>query len=428
MEEKKNAPKIGTALWFPVDNAANLYGGARRRGWARTLRLSVVLNETVKPELLQQALDDVCVRFPTFCAAVRSGMFWNYFERVQSKAIVRKETDFPGRPINTEHTTQPNFRILYYLRRVTLEVFHGMTDGGGSVRFLASLIARYYELQGETIEDSPIILRTSDSPTEEETEDPFILNSKSDIAAKNYIKADVYYEKQPWNRDYMRLTHGFCRVEDLKAAASRYALTITEYLTAVLIYSYIQTAPKPIDKAISISIPLDLRRRFGTESVRNFCYMTDISFHPHGRRDVPFSEICESIAGMLQSNATLEYLTTEISQNVRAQQSPLLRAVPYPLKHVFLRNTYRKNQRSFTTFLSNIGDFNTPPALLSHIDRAEFTLGETPFNPFGVGLVSVNGLLTITFNDCTDNTEKQRCVFRFLTSQGVAMRVESNRK
>ena len=428
MEEKLNAAVPDTAPWFPVDNAANLYSGARRPGWARTLRLSVVLNETVKQDLLQQALDDVCARIPTFCASVRNGMFWNYFERAEEKPKVRKETDFPGRPIKTDGTAQPNFRILYYQKRVTLEVFHGVTDGGGCIRFLLSLLARYYEMQGETVEDSPHILRTEDLPTEEETEDPFIRNSTGDAAAKNYRKVDVFYQKQAWDRAHMRVIHGICRVDDLKEAASLYSLTVTEYLTAVLIHTYIQTTPSPIEKAISVSIPLDLRRRFGTESMRNFCYMSDISFHPRGRRDVPFDEICESIAGMVQSKASVDYLTREISQNVRAQQSPLLRPIPYPFKHLFLRNTYRKNQRSFTTFLSNIGEIAAPPDLLHHINRAEFTLGETPYNPFGVGVVSVGGLLTVTFNDCTDNPEKPRCFFRFLASQGVPVRVESNRK
>ena len=428
MEEKKIASETAAASWFPVDNAANLYCMSKRGGWARTLRLSVVLNEAVKPELLQQALDEVCARIPTFCAVVRSGLFWNYFERTTARVLVKKETDYPGRPIKTEDTLQPNFRILYYQKRVTLEVFHGVTDGGGCIRFLMTLIARYYELQGVTVEDSPHILRTQEKAAETETEDPFLLSSSGDAAAKNYQQADVFYQKRPWNRNYMRVIHGMCRVDDLKNSASRFSLTVTEFLTAILIYTYIQTTPKPIEKPISISIPLDLRRRFGTESMRNFCYMSDISFDPVGRHDVAFSEICESIAGMVQNKASLEYLTQEINQNVRAQKSPLLRVLPYPLKRLFLMNTYRKNQRSFTTFLSNIGEIDAPPALLRHINRAEFTLGETPFHPRGIGVVSVGGLLTVTFNDCTDDVDLQRCFFRVLASQGVPVRIESNRK
>lgn len=413
--------------WFPVDNAANLYCGNRRPGWARTLRLSFVLNEPVKPEPMQQALCDMSRRFPTFCAIVKSGLFWNYFERTAVQPKLQKEIDVPGRSINTGRTMQPNFRVLYYKNRITLEVFHGITDGGGSIRFLTSLVARYYELLGETVSDAPHVLRADDEPTQEETCDPFIKNSTAGFKAKNYSEVSVYHIKEPLLKDNMRVTHGICRVEDLKQAASAYALTVTEYLTAILIFTYIQTAPQPIAQAISVSIPLDLRRRFGTESVRNFCYMSDITFHPQGRRDLTFAEISEGIAGMVQEKATVDYLSQEISANVRAQQSPLLRPIPYPLKHLFLKNTYRKNQCSFTTFLSNVGEVLAPPEVLRHINRAEFTLGETPYNPFGVGVVSVGGLLTVTFNDCRDDMEKQRFFLRFLASQGVPVHVETNR-
>ena len=428
MEAKTSEAVFAPDVWFPVDNAANLYSAAKRRNWARTLRLAFILNEPVNPELLQRALDDTLVRIPTFSAIVKSGMFWNYFERTNARATVQKETATPGRPINTGSTMQPNFRILYYKNRVALEVFHGMTDGGGSIRFLTSLIARYYELQGEALSDAPHLLRFGDEPTDEEMKDPYLRNSVEGISAKNYKEVEAFRIREPLTLNAMRVTHGICRVEDVKRAAGAYALTLTEYLTAVLIQTYLQTTPVVIDKPVSVSIPLDLRRRFGTQSMRNFCYMSDIAFDPQGRRDVPFGEICEAIAGTVQSKATLEYLTQEISQNVRAQSSPLLRPVPYPLKRVFLLNTYRKNQNSFTTFLSNIGEVLAPPEVLRHINHAEFTLGETPYNPFGVGIVSVNGLLTITFNDCRDDMEKQRFFFRFLTSQGVPVRVESNRK
>ena len=377
---------------------------------------------------MQRALDDICTRFPTFCAAVHNGLFWNYFERTTVQPKLKAETAVPGRPIDTERTLQPNFRVLYYKRRITLEVFHGVADGGGSIRFLTSLVARYYELQGETFGSAPHVLRVGDPVTSEETDDPFVRNSSAGVKAKNYQKVEAFRLRDPFLKDRMRVVHGFMRVDDLKEAAGEYGLTVTEYLAAVLILTYIKTVPAPIEKSINLSIPLDLRRRFGTGSVRNFCYMSDIAYHPQGRQDVEFSEICGAIAGKVQEKASLEYLSREISANVRAQQSPLLRPIPYPLKHLFLMDTYRRNQNSFTAFLSNIGEVLAPPALLRHIARAEFTLGETPHNPLGIGVISVDGLLTVTFNDCCDDTDKERFFFRFLASQGIPLRIESNRK
>ena len=69
---------------------------------------------------------------------------------------------------------------------------------------------------------------------------------------------------------------------------------------------------------------------------------------------------------------------------------------------------------------------DAPEAVLAHIERAEFVLGDTPHQPFGCAAMSVNGYITLTFSGSNTDTQFQTAFFRFMANDGVPVRVESN--
>lgn len=412
--------------WFKIDNASNLYAAARNKKWCRTYRTCLVLDHEIDKAVMQKALTDTARRFPSMCGRLKDGLFWSYFERTDEAPVLCDDTNYPYRPIELEGNNQPNFRISVYKNRVAMEVFHSLSDGSGTNLFLATLTGRYYELKGENIPKSDLILDVNEAPRACEVEDSYFANSDPKYSAKNVSQPDVYLTENEPEENYIRLHHGLFRVEDAKRAAKKYSLTITEYLTAAIIYMFIKCEKEPINKPLSVSVPIDLRKRFPSFSTRNFVYMTDVSFDPKGRRDIEFTEICDSIRGELSKRAAQDYLVACISANVAAQSSKLLKPIPNIFKRAFLTNSYKKSQQSYTTFFSNLGEFPVPPELAKHILRAESCLGSTPHMHFGCASVSVNGLFNFTF--CTGNhdLEKQKFFFRFLSSDGIPVRVESN--
>ena len=412
--------------WFEIDNAANLYAGARSRDWCRTYRTALVFDEEIDPAVMQQALEDTAKRFPYFCAKLRDGLFWSYFERVDSVPRLVPDTDFPYRPILIEGNDQPNFRILYYKNRLVIEAFHSLSDGGGSNVFLSTLAGRYFELKGEVIPKTDRVLDVNSAPLECETVDDYKANADKNAKAQNVPKTDIYLGENNAEKNFVQLIHGIMRADDVKAVAKKHSLTVTEYFTALIIYTFIKCADAPIEKPISVSVPIDLRKRFSSSSLRNFVYMTDVTFEPKGKTDIEFSQICESIKGKLGAKATREYLVSSISANVAAQETPVIRVVPYAFKKVFLKNSYKKSQQAYTTFFSNLGLFEFPQGLSKHIVRAESCLAFTPHMHFGCACATVNGILTFTFSSSNRDTERQKFFFRFLANDGVPVRIESN--
>lgn len=412
--------------WFPIDNAANLYTATRTNHWSRTFRIALLLDSEIEPELLQQALCETAKRFPSMCAKLKDGLFWSYFERTDETPQIAQETDYPYRHIEIEGTRQPCFRVLYFQNRIALEMFHGIADGGGAIRFLSTLVGRYLELSGEYIPKTDAVLDVCTTPLASEVTDSYHDYYDENYGIRKMPDADVLHNENKPEKDYVQLIHGLCRVDVLKATAKKYSLSITEYLSAALIYMFINCSDEPVDKPVSISVPIDLRKRFPSETVRNFAYMTDVTYNPHGRTDVPFKEIADSIRGVLKNNTEIEKLHASINSNVSSQDSKLTRPIPNALKRLFLKQAYRKSQNSYTTFLSNYGEFPCPPEMAKHILRAELLLGDTPYIHFGCAAVSVNGLFNLTFSSGNGNTEKQKFFFRFLASDGIPLRIESN--
>ncbi len=414
-----------TSRWFPIDNASNLYALARRRRWNRVFRVAAVLDEPIDSDLMQQALTDAAKRFPSLCAKLRDGFFWCYLERTDETPMLKEEDALPFRPMPLTRTNQPNFRVQYYGCRISLEMFHAIADAPGSFQFLASIITRYYELKGAEVADYKAAFNCADSPTALETTDPYF-ETAVDCKARNPKQLETYYLREPSNKRYARVTHGVMHVSDLKAAAKPYGVTITEYLSAVIIKSYLDRAASPVTKPIRVSIPVNLRRRFDIVSARNFVYMFDIGFDPKGRTDVTFEEICNALKGQLQKKTEKENILAEISANVSAQKNPLSRRVPQPLKRLVLKNNYKKSQLSFTTFLSNYGVLELPDSVAPHVRRAEFVLGDTPYQPLGFACASIGDVLTLSVNANTPDMTMARLVFRFLTAAGVPVYIESN--
>ena len=61
--------------WYELDLSAIVYPTLQRRDFSSVYRLSVVLKEEIRPQVLQKALDMTLPRFPTYKAASRAILF-----------------------------------------------------------------------------------------------------------------------------------------------------------------------------------------------------------------------------------------------------------------------------------------------------------------------------------------------------------------
>lgn len=143
--------------WYKLDLSANVYPTLQRKNFSNVFRLSVVLKEEIDPDTLQKAVDLTLPRFPAFKVALRKGIFWRYLEpNDRPGPFVMPDIINPCMPMLFKSNNRYLIRIYYYRCRISLEVFHSLSDGSGALKLLKTITAVYLRLKGNEISNTRV--------------------------------------------------------------------------------------------------------------------------------------------------------------------------------------------------------------------------------------------------------------------------------
>ena len=129
--------------WRKLDNAALAFPLVTGKNDTRVFRFYCELKEAVRPEILQEALDQTMEKYPLFQAVLRKGLFWFYLERRDIRPVAREETKPPCSRLYIPDKKSLLFEVTYYQNRINFEVYHALTDGTGAMNFLLELVHNY---------------------------------------------------------------------------------------------------------------------------------------------------------------------------------------------------------------------------------------------------------------------------------------------
>ena len=172
--------------WYRIDNTGKIFHAVSSSSNSAVFRVSMVLTEMIDPVILQDALDVVATRFPSLMLRVRKGLFWDFLEQNDAILEVKKETDYPCAPIERQENNAYLIRVLYFNNRISVEVFHSLTDGNSASDFFKEIVYTYIELKHP--EKFVIDLR-SQKKVKYNTEDSYIKNYNKFLKKRgNYVK------------------------------------------------------------------------------------------------------------------------------------------------------------------------------------------------------------------------------------------------
>ena len=409
--------------WMKTDTASIMFSCLSSKTWGRTFRTAAIFKDIdIDEKLLRKAAEDIKPNFPSMHTRIRKGFFWNYQECTDALPEIRPENSKVLMPITMRSDNRPDFRIVYHKRRVAIECAHFLADGKGGSDYFTALLTRYYELYKNP--DSNYIFTP---PTEKQL---------SNAYAEYYIKGgetpdsnepEAYHIKAEIEKNFIQLIFAMFTVDDIKKLSKAKGLSITEYLAAVLILGTLNHSCEPINDPIVIAVPVNLRRFFPSETVRNFSVQTKVFFYPEGRTDWTFDEICHKVSGQMKHNTSPDELQKQLNKFGNLANNPVLKIVPNFIKQPVIRSSQKKTHAGFTTILTNIGSADFSQELSEKIERFEGINGDTS----GYGLVSTcsvssnNGLISMCFSVCSHDTSWPMECVRALTSQGLTVRIES---
>lgn len=408
--------------WMKVDTASIMFSSLSSKKWGRSFRMAVILKDDVNPDILKRAAADVMPRFPSMHTCIKKGFFWNYQEGTTLLPEIREEFTRPLLPITIRNDGRPDFRIVYYKKRLALESAHYLGDGLGVNTYFTALLERYVELKNNP--DAPYC------PSEFEEEeisnafnDYYVKGGSTDVEPENHA-FQIEGKIEP---GFLQMIFAMMDVNDLHEKAKEKELTITEYLASALILGTIRNASKPIEEPVVIAIPVNLRRFFPSKTVRNFTIQSRIDFFPEMRRDWSFDEVCEKVKGQLKKRLTIEELQKILNSFGSLANNGIIKYVPNFIKLPVVRLRQESSHGNNTTILTNTGDSELSPILKGEVLRADGVNGDTS----GYGLIttcsalSCNGIFNLCFSACTHNVNWTKECVRILSEQGLRIRIES---
>lgn len=415
--------------WFKLDNAAKIFPGQNSRSWSNVFRIGVELKEEIKPEVLEKALSQVLERMPSFNVRIRSGFFWNYFEKNPGKPVVSHDVKNLCYRINFKENNGFLFRMYYHLNRISVDCYHAVSDGYGCCVFLSTVAAQYLRLEGYDIPSGGFVLDLNEKPTHSEVEDAY--NKFASSKAKyNRRDKSVYHAvgtKMPMHTS--NVTSGIMSFEQVHRITQSYGVTVTEFFAALLldIHYRKQLREKRKQREVSVQIPVNLRKFYPTDTLRNFVLCLRVKMDPR-KGEYTFEELLKIVSLQLRLANDEKEVNSLMTQNLKIEKNPLTRVLPLFIKNLGVAvSFFITGEQTTSTLISNIGPVDLSEEMRRHIEKFFFFTGPGKLNGARCGVISCADKLVFTFSNCYEESDIEREFFTRLVKMGIHVKIESNR-
>lgn len=419
--------------WYRLDNAGKIYPAIISPRRTSLFRISATLAKEVHAGALQRALDRVIVRFPYFNVQIKPGLFWYYFETNEHKPVVERDSLYPCMAMNVKKDRMYLFRVRAWSRKISVEFSHILTDGTGALIFLKTLLYQYFRETGCDVDrgEDPFIFNPQEKPDPGEYEDSF---------------KKVYDRKIPFNRRQMRAFHlpgkliargryniitGIVGSEKVLEQSRKYGVSLTEFLTALLIESYREYCSLEVKKRdwrpIVINVPVNLRPIFNSRTMKNFFIPLEPAIDPR-LGEYSFEEIISKVHHYMRHEVDSKVLNQQITRNVKGEVNTFIRLLPLAVKNSILLVIYNiLGENNYTCGLSNLGRVSFPGDMEELVERMEFIPASTTGLKTKTGIVSHREKLYISFGRLTEESPVEMYFFRKLRKMGISVKIENNR-
>jgi len=417
--------------WSRLDNASKIFPATYNGKDTKVFRLACELYETVDPTILQDALDITVERFPLYNSVLRRGVFWYYLETSEIRAVVDIESKPVCAPIYISGKKDLLFRVFYFNNRINLEIFHALSDGTGALKFMQHLLHHYFVLRyREAFAEKMPKLNYGTSVSKKmddsfgryfEGGDFFKRIKKSKNKEKRVHAYHIKGSRMDENR--MNVVEGCVSVKAVLSEAHKYNTTLTIFITSLFLYSiYKDMATSGKKRPVVLSVPINLRQFFESETTRNFFSTMNVRYH-FGKESLDFKYVIQRVSDVFRRDLTHERLKEQGAQLMALEKNPFARIVPLPLKDYSLRIANKVNDRGITAALSNLGSISMPVEFDAYI--RQFSLITSARRP-QICMCSYGDKLVVTFASPFRETEIQRTFFEFFSKNGIKVEISSN--
>ena len=411
--------------WRKLDNSAKIFPISTGKRYSTVFRLSVLLKEKVEPNILQEALVQTLQKYKLFKVRMKSGFFWNYFEHNTKTPIIEEEKEYPCKYMNPKTNNDYLFKVTYFDKKINIDIFHSLTDGNSGTMFFKEIIYTYLELlHPEVFSDMNRRVRK----IEHDTEDSYIKNYDKKAKSNASGKKAYVLKGEKIKLGAISAIHQIIDLDDLKKECKKYDATITQYLTAVLIFSIYEENYKKSNgkKPIKVCIPVNLKKYFQSKTITNFFSYITIEAQMKKDNLDTFEKIIEFVKKDFKEKLTQEELIKTMSTNVKIGNNPFIRIIPLTLKKTIVRLSYIEIRKYTTITFSNIGRMGIIGDYKNYIEYFLMLIAPEPVEKIKCSSCTFENKLTFTFTSILQNNDIEKKFYEFLKQRNIKVQIESN--
>lgn len=449
--------------WYKLDAFAKTYSSIISEGRTTCFRLSVLLSEEIDVGLLKKAALILQEKYPFYNSELKKGIFWNYLQHKKEDFQVEPENTYPCTDIKKKNP----LRIIYYRKKISVEIAHFLTDGVGAAEFLKDLTEKYLNLKYFSDNDdnkdddfSKVPKDSENNNSKNNNRNSFLKNNKNNTDNIDKNNKSVKSEENIINSEntdyvdlyskYMRkvnkektiksafhlpikilekgqyhITTGEIALESIKKESEKYNTTVGKYLLAVYFKVLLDKYPN-IRKQIVIGVPVDLRKIFSEKTYRNFFINITPSIDP-SLGSYSLEEIIEYLKNYFKMKVTKKEFYKSIYKAINPMRNIFVKSIPYFIKRIFYPFVFDYyGEKGYTTGFSNLGILKMDEKYFQYIKGYRFLPPPSKRCKIKIGIISNDEKVYLTFGNLTTNHEIERDYFIYLRKRGIRAKISVN--
>ncbi len=416
--------------WFKLDNAAKIYPALSVKKSPPQFRLTVSLNKPVNYRIFKQAWGNILERCPYFQVYLKRGLFWYYLQRHHNLPPIELMMPVPVSTFDHKKRTSHLIKATIRSHSIALDFSHILTDGNGGMRFLQGLIFEYLKLMNYAVDPGDKIPIAGEIPLKEEYEDGYLKYFPGKLPEPDKLSRSFHIPGKSFADNNFRLISGEMNLSEILAVSRKLKVTITEYLTAVYLFSLMKLQLREKRKrppVIRLEVPVNLRKFYKTDTMRNFSLYTSIEIDLK-LGNYSFTDILKKVHHSMRLQNDRKELNRQVSRNVRGETNPFIRIIPIIMKNIYMAELYSKlGEQCYSGVISNLGPIVLPKNVNPHIDSFNFILNPNHVMKKSITVLSWQEVLCINISSVIEDRELERLFFTKLIEDGIAVHVKETK-
>ena len=356
--------------WYKLDNVATIVPSSVSGADTRTFRLACELKDNIDPDLLQEALDHTIPDFPYLQSVLRKGFFWYYLDFRNVRPIAEEETSSPCAPLFFDGRKNLLFRVLYFRKRINLEMFHVLSDGTGAFVFFRALVLSYLSLRYQLHFEPDDETRATESQKSNDAYRQYYRRQKGLSQFKSMTSKKAYHLKgEPDEYDLPHFMEATVSAEKVRALAKKYQVSVGELTVSLYIAAVLdEMGNEDRERPVVISVPVNLRKYFPSETTRNFFGVINISY-PAEEFDGTMESILSKVKNSFGEQLKPEQISKVMNSYEELEHNIGVKMIPLFIKDIVTHRLNHLAAQGVTGTLSNLGLLHVPENAEAHIEK-----------------------------------------------------------